>query len=366
MYKTYSFADLVLKTKKLRGIKTDAYKILGKFPVIDQGNKFIAGYTDSNESLYEDALPVVIFGDHTLSVKYIDFPFCAGADGTQILKPNPDIVTAKFLYYAIQNLHIKSLGYSRHFKILKEATFKVPSLDDQNRIVEILDKADSLRKKRRESIELMDEYIKLVFIEMFGDPVSNPNNLEQKSLGELTKISSGSTPNRNHNEYYGGDISWVKTTEVNGSTIMETQEKITDLGLRNSSCHLYPAGSIIVAMYGQGKTRGQVGVLGIEATTNQACGVMPPSPSYNTEFMYRQLSYKYDDLRSLGRGGNQPNLNVGILKNYRVLYPAIEEQEKFSAIVKGSEAVKRKMLAQASDIENQFQSLMQGAFYGTL
>ncbi|MBU1151324.1 restriction endonuclease subunit S, partial [Patescibacteria group bacterium] len=76
MWKTYKLQDLILKTRKVRGIQTKEYQNAGEYPIIDQGSKFIAGYSNDETSHYKDDLPVVIFGDHTLAVKYIDFEFC--------------------------------------------------------------------------------------------------------------------------------------------------------------------------------------------------------------------------------------------------------------------------------------------------
>lgn len=242
----------------------------------------------------------------------------------------------------------------------------LPILEDQKRIVKILDKANALHQKRKQAIDLLDDYLKSVFLEMFGDPLKNPKGWNKKSLGELTKVSSGSTPNRENKNYYGGSIPWVKTAEVNGRLILNTQEYITELGLKNSSCHLYPKESILIAMYGQGKTRGQVGLLGIGATTNQACGVMIPSPFYNTTYVFSILGYLYEDLRSLGRGGNQPNLNIGILQNYKIIFPPLGLQNKFSKIVEKHNILKQRMLSQSKEIETQFQALMQKAFKGDL
>ena len=150
-------------------------------------------------------------------------------------------------------------GIGRSF--IEKVFLPLPPLDAQKRIVAILDQADALRQKRKQAIALLDEYVKSVFLEMFGDPVTNPKGWETTSLQSISKMSSGSTPSRDISEYYGGRIPWVKTTEVNYKFITNTEEFITDSGLKNSSCKLYPKDSILIAMYGQGKTRGKVGIL---------------------------------------------------------------------------------------------------------
>jgi type I restriction enzyme S subunit len=187
-----------------------------------------------------------------------------------------------------------------------------------------------------------------------------------KKLGEISEISSGGTPSRQNTSYYNGNINWVKTTEVNGNIILSTEEKITDAGLKNSSCKIYPKDSIIVAMYGQGKTRGQVGLLGISAATNQACGVIKASDKFNSLYVYNYLKSSYKQLRDLGRGGNQENLNSGILKNFPIIYPPISLQNQFATQIQNIEQQKERLKIQIQASEQLFQALLKKAFNGGL
>lgn len=145
------FKEISSNNKK---IKQKDYLIDGKIPVIDQGKNFIGGYTNETDiESYNEELPVVIFGDHTLNLKYIDFPFVIGADGVKVLK-TINSYNPKFLYYCIRNLNLKSLGYRRHFPILKLEKFQFPPLEEQKRIVE---KLDSLFEKIQKIKEIIEE-----------------------------------------------------------------------------------------------------------------------------------------------------------------------------------------------------------------
>ena len=201
---------------------------------------------------------------------------------------------------------------------------------------------------------------------MFGDPVGNPKHWDKLELATLGKISSGSTPSREINDYYKGNIPWVKTGEVNGTRIIKTTECISEQALKNSSCKLYPAGSLVIAMYGQGKTRGQVGVLGVEASTNQACAVIPPSNQMNYDYLFMLLKLCYEDLRRLGRGGNQPNLNSGLIKSYCVISPPINLQNQFAELIQAIEAQKKQARTSLQKSEDLFNSLLQRAFKAEL
>ena len=123
-------------------VKSSSYLESGKYAVVDQGKELVAGYTDTSPTVDEKSLPVVVFGDHTRSVKYVDFPFTAGADGTQILKPSA-LTNPKYGFYLVLHAvgQIPSKGYARHFGELKKMQFQLPSLGEQRKIVEKLDRA---------------------------------------------------------------------------------------------------------------------------------------------------------------------------------------------------------------------------------
>ena len=249
-------------------------------------------------------------------------------------------------------------------RTLETIKIPLPPLPQQQKIANILDAADALRQKDKALLAKYDELTQALFLDMFGDPVSNPKGWDKVKLEEISKISSGSTPSRENESYYDGEIPWVKTGEVNGKVIYNTSEHISEEALKNSSCKLYPIGSLIIAMYGQGKTRGQIGMLGIEATTNQACGVLSPSNKMNFNFLFHLLQLHYEDLRSLGRGGNQPNLNSGLLKNYIIFNPPIKLQNQFAErvqVIEQQKAIAQKSLEKSEAL---FNSLLQKAFKG--
>lgn len=179
----------------------------------------------------------------------------------------------------------------------------------------------------------MNKLVKSRFIEMFGgvhDSILYP----YATIDSFTSVMSGGTPNRGIPEYWqGGNIRWVKTTELQNCVITDTEEKITQAGMDNSSAKLIPADSVLIAMYGQGKTRGMTGYISVECTTNQACACVLPSETVNQKYLWQYMILSYDKLRDMAKGGNQPNLNAEIIKKFPVLMPPIELQEKFAAFV---------------------------------
>lgn len=162
----------------------------GLLPVIDQGQEEVAGYTNDVSYAYSGSLPVVLFGDHTRSFKYVDTPFALGADGVKVLAPR-DGFSAKFLYYYFLSRDIPSRGYSRHFKFLKEFDVPLFAPSEQSRVVELLDEANRLRQLCREADAQAARILPVLFLNMFGDPATNPKNFRKKPLGSLIKVKSG-------------------------------------------------------------------------------------------------------------------------------------------------------------------------------
>jgi type I restriction enzyme S subunit len=176
------------------------------------------------------------------------------------------------------------------------------------------------------------------------------SNLKFRTLpvSALCKISSGGTPSRSNKQYYGGEVPWIKTGEVRENIITETEEYITELGLKRSSAKLYPKGSLIVAMYGA--TAGRSAKLGIDATTNQACAVLHDinSELILTDFFWIYLISQIENFKLLASGSAQPNLNASKVANYLVPIPSISEQRQ---ILNDINAIKNKISRLEMEIE---------------
>lgn len=161
----------------------------------------------------------------------------------------------------------------------------------------------------------------------------------KKKLGDCAHTTSGSTPSRGNKPYWQpAEIAWVKTGEVAFAPITATEEAISKRALAECSLSLLPPKTILVAMYGQGKTRGQSAILEIHATTNQACFAILPNDTWEPDFLYLWLKSSYQDLRNLSddRGGNQANLNGALLKALEVPAPSKTEQQHIVARIQAA------------------------------
>ncbi len=161
-----------------------------------------------------------------------------------------------------------------------------------------------------------------------------PSGWKKGVIEDIAKVSSGGTPSRQNDSYWlDGQIPWVTTTEVQFGVINDTEQKITEAGLKNSSAKLFPKDTILMAMYGQGKTRGQVAKLGIEASTNQACAALLLNEGFEVDYYYQYLVSQYENIRELANSGGQQNLSAGIIKGIHVPIPPQLEQSKIAKIL---------------------------------
>lgn len=304
----------------LTKIEKEKIRPEGDIPVVTQeAGNLIAGYTDNTEPIID--LPLIVFGDHSCTFKYVDFKFVRGADGTQLIKVNEEEILSEFLLYFLHAIQIENSDkYERHFKYLKNVQIPLPPISIQKRIVTECQNIDTeVLEAKKQIVELQEE---------ITDIVSRVNG-DSIKLGDIYKISSGGTPSRKKSAYWiNGNIPWVTTTEVTNEIITSTNECITKLGLENSSAKIYPINSLIIAMYGQGATRGRTAKLGIEACTNQACAVLYEKKiEVETDFVWYYMQSQYEKLRSISHGSVRPNLNANDIANYEIPLPSLSEQK---------------------------------------
>jgi type I restriction enzyme, S subunit len=162
-----------------------------------------------------------------------------------------------------------------------------------------------------------------------------PNGWSITSLDQLAKLNAGGTPSRFKKEYWdNGNIPWLSSGEIRFNIITASNEKITRLGLSESAAKLLPIGTVLIAITGQGLTRGRTAMLGIEASTNQSViGINCESGKLSNLFLWYYLQNQYWNLRNISQGSNQAGLNLGLLKHYRILVPQLKEQQKIALIL---------------------------------
>ena len=189
-WKKIPFDDSIVKVKYTTKIPSNDYLEQGLYPIVSQEEGLVSGYWDNANDVFKVSTPVVIFGDHTRILKYVDFDFVLGADGVKILQPIESI-NAKFFKLYLESCKIPSLGYSRHYKLLKELQVPIPPREDQERIVEELDCLSCVIEKKREQLRELDALAQSIFYQMFGDPITNEKGWGVKKLKDVSTLLNG-------------------------------------------------------------------------------------------------------------------------------------------------------------------------------
>lgn len=309
-----------------------------------------------------------------------DYPFRLLSDKTLRLLLDEGRIHKEYLLFALRSSQARS--HIEHFAtgtsdsmrnisqgVIKDIPLWLPSLPRQRqvavRLKTQLAELETARQAAKAQVKDSAVLRKRLFQRTFGALRDKPH----KVLGEWARTTSGSTPSRGDKRYWSSaEIPWVKTGEVAFAPITSTEEAISRQALAECSLSLLPPQTVLIAMYGQGKTRGQSAILRVEATTNQACFAILPNETWDPEFLHYWLMASYEDLRSLsdGRGGNQANLNGALLNALEIPAPDITEQRRIVAGLKSqlaeADAIAQAAAAQQKEIEGLPQKLLAQAF----
>ncbi|KGQ28666.1 restriction endonuclease subunit S [Gallibacterium anatis] len=317
-------------------VKSKEYSDEHETPVLTAGQSFILGYTNETDGIYQASKenPVIIFDDFTTSFHWVDFPFKVKSSAMKMLSPKGDTIHFKYVFYAMKCIHYKPEDHARQW-ISKYSKIKIPipPLSVQKEIARILDAFTALTSELTSELNLRQKQYQYYRDKLltFGEEV------EWKMLGEICeKIYSGGTPKTNIPEYWeNGSIPWMSSGEVNLETIYQTEKFITQLGLDNSSAKFVPKNSIVIALAGQGKTRGKVARTRIDLTTNQSLASLTfNEEKINHDFVYHFLLTQYENLRQISSGsGTRGGLNLQMISNYKIPVPSLEEQKRIASIL---------------------------------
>lgn len=312
-------------------------------------SKVKKGYTyfENGDVIFAKITPCMQNGKHAVVHNLID-GFGFGSTEFHVIRGSEEIVPEWIHYYlrrkqtldAALKTFTGAVGQQRvPDAFLKDLEIPVPHPDTQRQIATRLKaqlaKVETARQAAQ--VQLSDtrllrvRMLKAFFAELYGAP--------KKKLGDYAETTSGSTPSRGNKLYWQpAEIAWVKTGEVAFAPITATEEAISKTALAECSLSLLPPKTILIAMYGQGKTRGQSAVLEIPATTNQACFAILPNETWEPDFLHLWLKASYQDLRDLSenRGGNQANLNGALLNALEVPAPSKTEQQHMVARIQAA------------------------------
>jgi type I restriction enzyme S subunit len=253
--------------------------------------------------------------------------------------------------------------------VLLDLPYPIFTTDEQRRISDLLAGLYQTIDAELEAERTVAALRRAVHQRLFGKIAEDivPDGWVSEELGRNCIVSSGGTPARGVDAYWvGGTIPWVKTAEVNYRVITETEERITDKGLLGSAAKLLPPDTLLLAMYGQGVTRGRVALLGVEAASNQACAaIQTDGGALLPKFLYHLLRAQYEFIRGRAHGGQQQNLNLDLVRSLPIAYPAdLDEQRGIVAALDAIDAIADVHGEKLRILRALFVSLMQGLLVG--
>jgi len=342
-------------------IKQGEYKSSGSLPVVDQGQDLIGGYIDDVTKACKEKLPCILFGDHTKIFKFIEQPFALGADGVKVLSPRGDFFK-RFVYYYLNTIKLPdNAGYSRHFKFLKEIYIPKPPLEEQNRITAILDKADSICQKRQQAIKLAADFLRATFLDMFGDPITNPKGWPVFPLEKVGKISTGTTPSSDKAGMFGGNIPFITPGDLeNGNE--EIKRFVTEEGSRNS--RTVRKGSTLVCCIGA--TIGKIGIAQERSAFNQQINAIEWHDAVNDLYGLTAMGFLKDLVIDRAIKTTLPILKKSEFEKINIPVPPQAIQTKYDKIFQYNSTMKAKKKSLNNFSNILFNSLTQRAFRGEL
>ena len=266
-----------------------------------------------------------------------------------IVRPDPKLINGRYLSYQLASkerlIVAMAKGATNQVELsaadLGRLKVTLPPLPTQQKIASILSSYDELIENNLKRIKLLEEAAQNIYKEWFvnfrfpgyesvefGDD-GLPEGWEIRSLSEVFNTSSGGTPSRRKHDYYGGNIRWFKTRELQDNILFDSEENITDEALRNSSAKVFPVNTVLMAMYGA--TIGRLGILTNPSSTNQACCAIIPKTEYlNHLYIYQCLYVNRDHILSLRMGAAQENISQTIIKELEILVPSQNVLKEFS------------------------------------
>lgn len=347
-------------------IQKSEYSESGEIPIVDQGQSVFGGYTDDVNAICKVDLPTIIFGDHTRAFKYVEIPFALGADGTKVLEPVAKLDN-RFLYHYLKQLRLESAGYSRHYKFLKETYVPVPPLAEQKRIAAILDKADAIRRKRQQAIQLVDEFLRAVFLDMFGDPVTNPKGWDVKPLKQLATVTTGNTPSRKEAKYYGEHIEWIKSDNINTPSHFLTKASEYLSGEGRQVARVVGKGSTLVTcIAGSFDCIGNAAYADREVAFNQQINALTPLTGVSSWFLYSLILFSKKHIQSASTNSMKGMVSKGKMEEIPMICPPISFQERFQETFISFLSLNEKLNCSSAASSDVFNSLSQRAFSGRL
>lgn len=361
---TYLPLTKCVHTVKVKdAIQKKDYLLNGKYPIVSQEKEFISGYSNSIDSLNDNLGELIIFGDHTRVIKFIDFDFCVGADGVKVLRPFGNL-DAKFLYHFLRWADIPSNGYSRHFKFLKELQIPHPSIDDQYDIAEELDAVQAMIDGYLEQIADLDKLAQSIFLDTFGDPISNSKGWKIEPISSIGSVSTGNTPSKAVDAYYNSkDVEWIKTDNILNDFLFPTkaEEYLSFEGAKKGRT-VNKNAILICCIAGSLASIGRCCMTDRVVAFNQQINAIECDEVHNPLYIYWLIKSSHNIFMGCASTGMKHILSKSAMSEICLPVAPIELQQKFADRAEAIERQKELLRQQLADAETLMAERMQYYF----
>jgi type I restriction enzyme S subunit len=331
-------------------VKKRECRSTGKYPVIDQGAEFISGYTD-HEGACKD-LPVIVFGDHTRIFKFVDFPFVRGADGVKVLRPKPNF-HPRFLFYALSSLKIPTIGYQRHYSLLKEQFIPLPPLEEQKRIAGVLRLVDRVAEETRRIVSIYERAKRFALKRLLTRGIGHtrfkqteigelPEEWEVVRLEDVARVFSGSSAPQGREYFENGIFPFVRVQDLAhyGQTrcLTEVTDKVNERAVQEHHLVLARKGTILFPKSGAALEKNHRAILGVDAYIVSHLAAVEANPEkVDNEFLFWWLCCI--DMASLNPNPGYPSIRLEEIKNLTIPLPPLEEQKQIAEMLGTIDAV---------------------------
>ena len=364
-------ADLVETVTPPKKLTTSTYLADGRFPIIDQSQSYICGWTNDDEAVITTPLPVIVFGDHTCVLKFVNRPFAQGADGIKILTARRRVSTL-YLYHQLTYRPVVMEEYKRHFSALKDKVVCFPDKKsgEQQKIADCLGSLDDLIAADGRKLEALRQHKQGLMQQLFPQPgetvprlrfpeFSEQGEWDETTIGNMGEVITGSTPSTSRRDFYGGDFMFVSPADISDLRFVEkTKTTLTEAGF--AECRQIKENSVLFVCIGS--TIGKVAQCSRLCATNQQINSLVASSAFVEDFAYYLLDNESVRIASLAGKQAVPIIKKSLFAAVKVTAPAIPEQQRIADCLSSLDAQLAAQVQKLNALKTHKRGLLQQLF----
>ena len=365
-WKKHALGDVLEYTQPSHFIVNNTeYNPEFQIPVLTPGKSFILGYTNEQEGIY-DRLPTIIFDDFTTAFKYVDFPFKVKSSAMKMLNTTSIKFDIKFIYYLMQTINFEAKEHKRYWiSKYSQLQVRIPPLEEQKKIAAILAAADNYRQKTKALIDKYDRLSQSLFLDMFGDPVTNPKGWDKSLIRNVAEAKNGYA--FKSTDYLEKGVPLIRMSNFNNGPVeIKDTIKVSNVFLESRKNFILQNNDFVIAL--SGATTGKYGIYqhDFPSLLNQRIGLIRAKPVVSVTYLHEFLKLKSNEILKMAAGAAQPNVSLKEIQEITIPVPPLYLQNRFATSLNNIKSQKQQAEASLVKAEELFNSLLQKAFKGEL